>query len=128
MFILKNWVIVIRRRESGEELLCLSGKVYGNPRFRVGQVITTSFLTSHRVESEFVVVCTRNGSEYKLGRPRATEVFAKQRLLRHLQRLNMQNGFDGAGRITDISGSAGQSSAAEDDASATILDFATVAG
>jgi hypothetical protein len=104
VYILKYWTIVKRRRDSGEELLCLSGKVYGNSRFGTGQVITTSYITTYRQESEHLVVITRNGSQYMLGRPKATEVFAKQRLMRYLQRPRPLPSNDDSGRVTDMSG------------------------
>jgi hypothetical protein len=123
VFILKQWAIVKRRRDTGEELLCLSGKVYGNSRFGTGQVITTSYITTYRLESEHMVVITRNGSQYMLGRPKATELFAKQRLMRYLQRPRPQPlpGYDDTGRITDMSGASQRP--VQVDEGATILDL-----
>jgi hypothetical protein len=121
LFILKNWSVVKRRRESGDELLCLSGLVYGNARFRTAQLITTSTITAYRLEADFLVVITRNGSEYMLGRPKPTEVFAKQRLMRYLQRPRPRPGSDDTGRVTDMSGISGESRMPDD--GSTILDF-----
>jgi hypothetical protein len=108
MYILENWFVIARRNSSGDEVLFLSGQVHGHARFHAGEVITTSSLTEHRFEQEKLVVLTRHGSEYMLGRPKASAMFAKQRLLRYLQRPKSQAGAGDSGKITDISGRAVQ--------------------
>jgi hypothetical protein len=104
MFILKNWAIVKRTAAFGEEAYCLSGDVYGNPNFTEGEFILTSFIRSHRFEADVMVIITRSGSEYWLGRPSVTAAFAKQRLLRYLQQMPALPPFDETGRATEILG------------------------
>ena len=85
MYILHNWKIIFRAGSSGDESICLGGKVYGNARFASGEPITTSAIAWYRVEADSVIVATRSGSEYMLGKPNTSEPFAKRRLIRHLE-------------------------------------------
>jgi hypothetical protein len=98
MYILHNWKIVHRTNSSGDDSLCVGGKVYGNSRFTSGEPITTSSIAWYRIESGSAIVSTRNGSEYMLGKPSASEPFAKQRLIRYLQ----ERGRLGAARDGDV--------------------------
>jgi hypothetical protein len=85
VYILHNWKIIHRTNSNGDDTICVGGKVYGNSRFTSGEPITTSSLAWYRLESGSAIVSTRNGSEYMLGKPSASEPFAKQRLIRFLQ-------------------------------------------
>jgi hypothetical protein len=84
VFILTDWKIVRKQSSSTEEVVCVFGRVFGNPRFKSGTFIQTSALHGYRREIEWIIVATRNGSEYGLGNPDAAEPFAVQRLLRSL--------------------------------------------
>ena len=85
MYILHNWKIVHRTNSSGRDSICIGGKVYGSSRFTSGEPITTSSLVGYRIDGAATIVATRNGSEYMLGKASASELFAKQRLIRLLQ-------------------------------------------
>ena len=90
VFILSDWRIVVARSAKGTEALCVSGCVTGNPLFRDGELVTTSAIRTYRRESDVVIVITRKGSEYHLGKPSLAEPFAAQRLLRHLAGLSRE--------------------------------------
>jgi hypothetical protein len=85
VYILHSWKIIHRTSSHGDDAICVGGKVYGNSRFTSGEPITTSSIAWYRLESGSAIVSTRNGSEYMLGKPSASEPFAKQRLIRYLQ-------------------------------------------
>jgi hypothetical protein len=85
VFVLANWKIASCVSPSGATLTCLCGHVFGNPNFNPGQFVQTSTVKSHTVEFDSLIVLTRNGSEYWLGKPDPAESFAVQRLLRYLQ-------------------------------------------
>ena len=89
MNILNNWKMLDFVTRSGEPLVCIEGRVYGsNPRFPSSSHIRTSPVTGYSLDSNSMVVTTRRGSEYLLGKPDPTQVFAQQRLMRRLSRLN----------------------------------------
>jgi hypothetical protein len=90
VFILSDWKIVLARRASGADSLCVSGCVSGNPRFAEGELVTTSAITTYRLEFDALIVVTRKGSEYQLGKPSPAEPFAAQRLLRRLAGLSLE--------------------------------------
>jgi hypothetical protein len=97
MNILNNWKTLELITREGERLVCIEGRVYGsNPRFPSSSHIRTSPLTGHRFESNSMVVMTKRGSEYLLGKPDPAETFAQQRLMRRLSRLSQQapSGFN----------------------------------
>jgi hypothetical protein len=79
MYILSHWSIKDRESSRGAVHVALVGKVFGHPRFAPGEVITTSAVTRYRFDTDSVV--THTGSEYRLGKPDATEPLAKQHLL-----------------------------------------------
>lgn len=85
VFILTSWKIASCISSSGAAVTCLCGHVFGNPHFASGEFVQTSTVKSHRVEFDSLIVATRNGSEYWLGKPDPAESFAMQRLLRYLQ-------------------------------------------
>ena len=85
MYLIDDWKLVRPRTSSGTEALCINGYVRDNPRFANGQLITTSIVRRHRLESGTVVIVTRKGSEYRLGKPSPSEPFAMQRLMRYLE-------------------------------------------
>jgi hypothetical protein len=99
MYVLSDWRIVVARNAPEADGLCVSGYVSGNPRFAEGELVTTSVIRTYRLESEAVVVITRKGSEYRLGKPGSAEPFAAQRLLRHLAERSAEAGRN---RDTDI--------------------------
>jgi hypothetical protein len=84
MFILLNWHIIRPAGATGSAVTRVGGQVFGHPRFRSGDFISTSGIASYRVEAEAVVVTTSSGSEYVLGKPLASEPFARRRLIRYL--------------------------------------------
>jgi hypothetical protein len=85
VFILANWKIASCLSSSGAVVTCLCGHVFGHARFAPGQFVQTSIVGSHRVEFDSLIVVTRNGSEYWLGKPDPSEAFPMQRLMRYLQ-------------------------------------------
>ena len=85
MFILTNWKVAACITPGGVVVTCLCGHVFGHTRFKPGEFVQTSHVRGHRVEFDSLVVVTRNGSEYWLGKPDPCESFAMQRLLRYLQ-------------------------------------------
>lgn len=88
MNILNNWKIVELQTVEGEVLICLEGRVYGSkPRFPSSSHVRTSPVTGYRMEANSMVVTTRRGSEYLLGKPDPRQAFAQQRLMRRLARL-----------------------------------------
>jgi hypothetical protein len=88
MNILNNWKILELITREGETLVCIEGRVYGsNPRFPSSSHIRTSPVTGYSLESNSMVVTTKRGSEYLLGKPDPSETFAQQRLIRRLSRL-----------------------------------------
>lgn len=88
MNILNNWKILELITREGETLVCIEGRVYGsNPRFPSSSHIRTSPVTGYSLESNSMVVTTKRGSEYVLGKPDPSETFAQQRLIRRLSRL-----------------------------------------
>ncbi|GEM_PF-873570 len=98
MNILNNWKMLDLVTRDGEELVCIEGRVYGsNPRFPSSSHIRTSPITAYTLDGNSMIVTTRRGSEYVLGKPEPTETFAQQRLLRRLSRLTPASaqGFDG---------------------------------
>ncbi|EXI71107.1 MAG: hypothetical protein AW07_03776 [Candidatus Accumulibacter sp. SK-11] len=88
MNILNNWKMLDLVTRDGQELVCIEGRVYGsNPRFPSSSHIRTSPITAYALDGNSMVVTTRRGSEYVLGKPDPSETFAQQRLLRRLSRL-----------------------------------------
>ncbi|WP_291994550.1 hypothetical protein [Candidatus Accumulibacter sp. ACC003] len=91
MNILNNWKTLELITREGETLVCIEGRVYGkNPRFPSSSHIRTSPVTGYSFESNSMVVMTRRGSEYLLGKPDSSETFAQQRLMRRLSRLGQK--------------------------------------
>ena len=82
MYILSNWSIKDRESRNGRVRVHLFGKVFGNPRFSPGELISTSAIIHYRFETDSVV--TRSGSEYRLGKPDAAEPSAKRKLVEML--------------------------------------------
>jgi hypothetical protein len=82
MYILNNWSIKDRESRNGRLRVHLSGKVFGNPRFPAGEIISTSAITRYRFETDSVV--TRSGSEYRLGKPDGAGPSAKRKLVEML--------------------------------------------
>jgi len=103
-FILTDWKVVRRSVSGGDEIICIFGKVYGNPRFRAGTTIHTSSLIGFRRDFESIVVHTRNGSEYCLGNPDPGEPFAVNRLLRALGEISATMPAAATGPATSESG------------------------
>ncbi|WP_300454387.1 hypothetical protein [Accumulibacter sp.] len=88
MNILNNWKTLELVTRDGEQLVCIEGRVYGsNPRFPSSSHIRTSPITGYSFQSNSMVVMTKRGSEYLLGKPDPSETFAQQRLIRRLSRL-----------------------------------------
>ncbi len=88
MNILNNWKVIELQTIEGELLICLEGRVYGsNPRFPSSSHVRTSPVTGYTLNANSMVVTTRRGSEYLLGKPDPGQVFAQQRLMRRLSRL-----------------------------------------
>ena len=89
MNILNSWKTLELSTREGEVLLCIEGRVYGsNPRFPSSSHIRTSPITGYRFESNAMVVMTKRGSEYVLGKPDPSQAFAQQRLIRRLALIN----------------------------------------
>lgn len=89
MNVLNSWKILRLKTSEGEVLVCLEGRVYGsNPRFPSSSYIRTSQIVGYSYESDSMVVTTRRGSEYLLGKPDPGQTFAQQRLIRHLNQFN----------------------------------------
>lgn len=85
MNVLNSWKILKLKTSEGEVLVCLEGRVYGsNPRFPSSSCIRTSQIVGYSFESDSMVVTTRRGSEYLLGKPDPGQTFAQQRLIRYL--------------------------------------------
>jgi hypothetical protein len=98
MNILNHWKMLDLVTRDGEELVCIEGRVYGsNPRFPSSSHIRTSPITAYSLDGNSMVVTTRRGSEYVLGKPDPGETFAQQRLLRRMSRLTpvTASSFDG---------------------------------
>ncbi|MBP9806506.1 MAG: hypothetical protein KBE22_16590 [Candidatus Accumulibacter sp.] len=88
MNILNNWKMLELRTRQGESLVCIEGRVYGsNPRFPTSSHIRTSPVTGYSMEANSMVITTRRGSEYLLGKPDQKQIFAQQRLMRRLSSL-----------------------------------------
>ena len=99
MNILNNWKMLELVTRDNEVLVCIEGRVYGNnPRFPSSSHIRTSPVTGYSLDSNSMVVTTRRGSEYLLGKPDPSETFAQQRLMRRLSRLNQS----GAARFNEL--------------------------
>jgi hypothetical protein len=81
----------------------LCGHVFGNPQFKSGEFVQTSMVKSHRVEFDSLIVVTRNGSEYWLGKPSPSESSAMERLLRYLQRSESVEVLDSDDEQTRVS-------------------------
>ena len=97
MNILNNWKTLELITREGETLVCIEGRVYGsNPRFPSSSHIRTSPVTGYSFQSNSMVVKTKRGSEYMLGKPDLSETFAQQRLMRRLSRLGQKppSGFN----------------------------------
>jgi len=97
MNILNNWKMLELVTREGEDLVCIEGRVYGsNPRFPSPSHIRTSPITGYSLDANSMVVRTKRGSEYLLGKPDPSQIFAQQRLLRRLSRLSQTppSGFD----------------------------------
>jgi len=97
MNILNNWKILDLVTRDGDALVCIEGRVYGsNPRFSSSSHIRTSPITGYSLDANSMVVTTKRGSEYLLGKPDPSQTFAQQRLMRRLSRLspNATSGFD----------------------------------
>ncbi|MBE2260044.1 MAG: hypothetical protein H6942_11570 [Candidatus Accumulibacter sp.] len=91
MNILNNWKTLELVTRDGETLVCIEGRVYGsNPRFPSSSHIRTSPVTGYSFESNSMVVMTKRGSEYLLGKADPSETFAQQRLMRRLSRLGQK--------------------------------------
>ncbi|MCB1931559.1 hypothetical protein [Accumulibacter sp.] len=91
MNILNNWKTLELITREGEMLVCIEGRVYGsNPRFPSSSHIRTSPVTGYAFESNSMVVMTKRGSQYLLGKPDPSETFAQQRLMRRLARLGQK--------------------------------------
>ncbi len=87
MNILNNWKMLDLITRDGESLVCVEGRVYGNnPRFPTSSCIRTSPVTGYRVDANSMVIMTKRGSEYLLGKPDPSQTFAQQRLIRRLLR------------------------------------------
>jgi hypothetical protein len=84
---LENWQMLRGDDVAGAAAVCVSGEIHGDSRFAPGAFVTTSAVRGYRIDHDEVVVVTRTGSEYSLGKPHAAESFAKNRLLRHLDSL-----------------------------------------
>jgi len=105
MNILNSWRTLELITSEGERLVCIEGRVYGsNPRFPSSSHIRTSPVTGHRFESNSMVVMTKRGSEYLLGKPDPAETFAQQRLMRRLSRLGQQAPSDFNALDTQLTG------------------------
>jgi hypothetical protein len=86
--------------------------VYRRARLRqqsaLSDFLTHPDLTGHRlqhVEANSMVITTRRGSEYLLGKPDQKQIFAQQRLIRRLSRLGQTStpGFNElATEVTDF--------------------------
>ncbi|MEF8715126.1 MAG: hypothetical protein V5B39_16540 [Accumulibacter sp.] len=88
MNILNNWKMLDLITRDGESLVCVEGRVYGsNPRFPASSHIRTSPVTGYSVDATSMVIMTRRGSAYLLGKPDPSQIFAQQRLIRRLSRL-----------------------------------------
>jgi len=97
MNILNNWKTLELLTREGETLVCIEGRVYGsNPRFPSSSHIRTSPLIGYSFEASSMVVLTKRGSEYLLGKPDSSQPFAQQRLMRRLSRISQAStpGFD----------------------------------
>ncbi|HRF13593.1 MAG: hypothetical protein ABTS16_09990 [Candidatus Accumulibacter phosphatis] len=107
MNILNNWKMLDLITRDGESLVCVEGRVYGsNPRFPTSSCIRTSPVTGYRVDANSMVIMTKRGSEYLLGKPDPSQTFAQQRLIRRLLRLQQTAapGFDSLEtQLTDLS-------------------------
>lgn len=91
MNILNNWKMLELITRDGESLVCIEGRVYGsNPRFPTSSHIRTSPITGYSVDVNSMVVKTKRGSEYLLGKPDPSQAFAQQRLLRRLAHLTQK--------------------------------------
>ncbi len=89
MNILNNWKMLDFVTRDGEPLVCIEGRVFGsNPRFPSSSHIRTSPVTGYSLDANSMVVTTRRGSEYLLGKPDPTQAFAQQRLMRRLSRVS----------------------------------------
>ncbi len=89
MNILNNWKTLELLTREGETLVCIEGRVYGsNPRFPASSHIRTSPITGYSFEASSMVVTTKRGSEYLLGKPDSSQPFAQQRLMRRLSRIS----------------------------------------
>ncbi|MBL8398657.1 MAG: hypothetical protein JNL84_11035 [Candidatus Accumulibacter sp.] len=85
MNILNNWKIVELKTSEGEILVCIEGRVYGsNPRFPSSSHVRTSPINGYSLDANSMIVTTRRGSEYLLGKPDPRQAFAQQRLMRRL--------------------------------------------
>jgi hypothetical protein len=91
MNILNGWKTLELITREGETLVCIEGRVLGkNPRFPSSSHIRTSPLTGYRLDNDGMVVMTKRGSEYGLGKPDPSETFAQQRLIRRMSRLGQK--------------------------------------
>ncbi len=89
MNILNNWKMLELVTRDGEALACIEGRVYGsNPRFPISSHIRTSPVTGYSLNSNSMVIMTKRGSEYLLGKPDPSQPFAQQHLMRRLSRLH----------------------------------------
>lgn len=88
MNILNNWKMLDLITRDGESLVCVEGRVYGsNPRFPASSHIRTSPVTGYSIDANSMVILTKRGSAYQLGKPDPSQTFAQQRLIRRLSRL-----------------------------------------
>ncbi|KFB67292.1 hypothetical protein [Candidatus Accumulibacter vicinus] len=88
MNILNHWKMLDLITRDGESLVCVEGRVYGsNPRFPASSHIRTSPVTGYSVDANSMVIMTKRGSAYQLGKPDPSQTFAQQRLIRRLSRL-----------------------------------------
>lgn len=105
MNILNNWKTLELRTRQGEYLVCIEGRVYGsNPRFPTSSHIRTSPITGYTVEANSMVVRTRRGSEYLLGKPDPSQIFAQQRLMRRLSSLGQASASGFNELVTEVTG------------------------
>jgi len=92
---LENWQILNLPDSAGNPQIRVSGEIFGDPRFAGGAFVTTSSVSDYRYYKQGIVVVTRSGTEYLLGRPHISETFAKSRLARFLDS-RLGNGIAGA--------------------------------
>lgn len=80
---IKNWNVV-----ASDDQVRITGKVYGDSRFKNGSIISTSpvigWTPNNDIDDPRLIIKTQSGSEYVLTNP---EPFAVSKLLKHLYSL-----------------------------------------